>query len=148
MKITDNFTLKAKADRIDILKNSGGAIISDYKTGTAPSAKEVNSGYAPQLLLEALILNNDGFPLKGKVKTSSLRYLEIAKGNKIIFDNEKYDIDDLIGKTYQTLFDIITKFEDENTPYISRPNPSKVGNAIEEYSEYTHLARVKEWSEN
>lgn len=148
MKITDNFTLKAKADRIDILKNSGGAIISDYKTGTAPSKKEVSSGYAPQLLLEALILNNGGFAsLKGKTNVSELRYLEIAKGNISSFTEESIELSKLLFKTYQTLFNIITKFEDENTPYISRPNPSKVGSAIEEYSEYTHLARVKEWSE-
>ncbi len=148
LKITPNFTLKAKADRIDILTNSGGAIVSDYKTGVAPSRKEVESGYAPQLLLEALILNNGGFNIKGKTKTSELRYLEISKGKTTEFVNENEFLDDLIQKTGETLFNIITKFEDENTPYISRPNPSKVGTAIEEYSEYTHLARVKEWSEN
>ena len=147
LKITSTFTLKAKADRIDILNNSGGAIISDYKTGNVPSKKEVYSGYAPQLLLEALILNNGGFNTKGATNTTELRYLGIAKG-KVSKFTEKDDLDKIIEKTHQMLIDIIKKFEDENTPYISRPNPSKVGTAIEEYSEYTHLARVKEWSEN
>lgn len=148
MKITPNFTLKAKADRIDILKNSGGASISDYKTGTAPSSREVESGLAPQLLLEALILNNGGFNIKGKTKTSELNYLEIAKGKVRTFTNENKFLDELLQKTREMLFDTISRFENENTPYLSRPNPSKVGVTIEEYSEYTHLARVKEWSEN
>ena len=36
----------------------------------------------------------------------------------------------------------ILLFDFETTPYLSRPNPKRVP----EYSDYEHLARVKEWS--
>lgn len=147
MPITKRFNLFAKADRIDILKNSGGAIISDYKTGTAPSVKDVESGYSPQLPLEALILNHHGFKdVKGNPKTSEMRYLEISDGKeKSAIKN--IEIDEFLEKTLASLVEIIEKFDNENTPYISRPNPSTVGQAIEEYSDYNHLERVKEWNE-
>lgn len=147
MPITKRFNLFAKADRVDILKNSGGAIISDYKTGTAPSVKDVESGYSPQLPLEALILNHHGFKdVKGNPKTSEMRYLEISDGKeKSAIKN--IEIDEFLEKTLASLVEIIEKFDNENTPYISRPNPSTVGQAIEEYSDYNHLERVKEWNE-
>lgn len=147
MPITKRFNLFAKADRIDILKNSGGAIISDYKTGTAPSVKDVESGYSPQLPLEALILNHHGFKdVKGNPKTSEMRYLEISDGKeKSAIKN--IEIDEFLEKTLASLVEIIEKFDNENTPYISRPNPSTIGQAIEEYSDYNHLERVKEWNE-
>ena len=149
LPITENFTLKAKADRIDVLKNSMGIVISDYKTGSAPEKKEVIAGYSPQLLLEAIILNNNGFKaIKSNAKVCELKYLEVCKEKVVSFKNDdKLDLDELLLKSFDALVSIIKKFEDENTPYISRPNPNEVGSTIQEYSEYTHLARVKEWSD-
>lgn len=147
LKINDYFTLKAKADRIDILNDSSSVII-DYKTGYAPSKKEVYSGYAPQLLLEALILNNNGFPdIPFKTKTSSLTYLQFSSKDNKFFINFDEDIDLLVKKTFETLSLIIEKFNNPDTPYISRPNPNTVGATIENYSEFSHLARVKEWQD-
>ena len=40
--------------------------------------------------------------------------------------------------------DLITLFDFETTAYICQPNPKK----IPEYSDYEHLARVKEWYVN
>ena len=54
------FTLTARADRIEILR-SGGAAIIDYKTGAPPGDKEVIVGFAPQLTLEAAMLLRGGF---------------------------------------------------------------------------------------
>ena len=149
LPITENFTLKAKADRIDVLKNSMGIVISDYKTGSAPKEKEVIAGYSPQLLLEAIILNNNGFKaIKSNAKVCELKYLEVCKEKVVSFKNDdKLDLDELLLKSFDALVSIIKQFEDENTPYISRPNPNEVGSTIQEYSEYTHLARVKEWSD-
>src|SRR5690606_35636034 len=46
--------LKAKADRVEMLKNGTLAIV-DFKTGAPKSAKQVMSGLEPQLPLEAAI---------------------------------------------------------------------------------------------
>ena len=51
----NKFTLTARADRIERLKDGSYAIL-DYKTGQAPSEKQVRTGLAPQLTLEAAIL--------------------------------------------------------------------------------------------
>lgn len=145
LKITDFFTLKAKADRIDIL-NDNNAVVMDYKTGYAPSDKEVLSGYAPQLPLEALILNNNGFNIKN-AKTSSMLYLKLSSKDGKYITNIDKNIDEILDNTYKSLIEIVSKFYDENTPYISRPNPNKLGDMIKKYSDYNHLARVKEWEE-
>ncbi|MDP7545654.1 MAG: double-strand break repair protein AddB, partial [Alphaproteobacteria bacterium] len=56
-----DFTLTAKADRIDRL-GDGGVNIIDYKTGVIPSETELKRGEAPQLPLEAAIAHAGGFP--------------------------------------------------------------------------------------
>lgn len=150
LKITETFTLKAKADRIDILSGGNLAIITDYKSGSAPKKKEVIEGYAPQLPLEALILNAGGFKdIMGKVKTAELKYLELNNKKEISYNNDNLEnnLANILEQTHNILRETIEKFAIETTPYISRPNPNKVGNTIKEYSEYTHLARVKEWSD-
>ena len=50
------FRLTARADRIDRLRDGGAALI-DYKSGAPPGTKEVTIGFAPQLTLEAAMLD-------------------------------------------------------------------------------------------
>ena len=54
------FTLRGVADRIERLTD-GGYIILDYKTGAVPTEKQVRTGLAPQLTLEAAMLRDGGF---------------------------------------------------------------------------------------
>src|SRR5205085_9582251 len=54
------FTITAKADRIDRLAE-GGYLLVDYKTGSVPPAKQVQTGFALQLPLEGAILRAGGF---------------------------------------------------------------------------------------
>ncbi|HJZ15750.1 MAG TPA: double-strand break repair protein AddB, partial [Stellaceae bacterium] len=54
------FTITAKADRIDRL-DDGGFLLVDYKTGSIPQAKQVQTGFALQLPLEGAILRGGGF---------------------------------------------------------------------------------------
>ncbi|HXJ02075.1 MAG TPA: double-strand break repair protein AddB, partial [Micropepsaceae bacterium] len=55
-----SFTLRGRADRIDIFAD-GAASIIDYKTGRAPSHKQINALHTPQLPLEAAMLLQGGF---------------------------------------------------------------------------------------
>ncbi len=55
------FTLSGIADRIE-RHTDGRYVILDYKTGSARTEKQVRTGLAPQLTLEAAILRKGGFP--------------------------------------------------------------------------------------
>ena len=60
------FTVTAKADRIEL--RGLAADVLDFKTGQAPSARQVQSGLSPQLTLTAAILRNGGFAEIGAVE--------------------------------------------------------------------------------
>ena len=55
-----SFHLTAVADRIEI-DAKGAAFLFDYKTGVPPSDKQVHVGFAPQLTLEAAMLEAGAF---------------------------------------------------------------------------------------
>jgi ATP-dependent helicase/nuclease subunit B len=141
LKVSDGFTLRAKADRIDVMPD-GSAMVSDYKTGSAPSRREIEEGFAPQLPLEALILGGGGFANVGRASPVELRYIELGARKVSAYGD---DLDSLLALTMKKLKETVERFSRQETPYLSRPNPNKVGSAIEEYSEYAHLARVGEW---
>ena len=56
-----SFKLRGIADRIE-RGPDGRYVILDYKTGAARSEKQVRTGLAPQLTLEAAMLRKGGFP--------------------------------------------------------------------------------------
>jgi ATP-dependent helicase/nuclease subunit B len=58
---TVQFTLHAKADRIDLSADKTTLAIVDYKTGMPPTKKDIAEGFASQLPLEALIASKGGF---------------------------------------------------------------------------------------
>ena len=131
------FTITAKADRVDCIKD-GGCNIIDYKTGRAKSEKEIRSGYAPQLPVEGLIARAGGFEGLPSCEVKKLIYWQLNKKETII---EK-DMNLLLDKTYEQIKKMANLFEFEDTPYLSCPNPSKAP----KYSDYDHLARIREWS--
>ena len=65
------------ADRIEISKSNNITII-DYKTGTIPTKKEIELGLSPQLIIESLILLENGF------STASFRKLDTREFSKIL----------------------------------------------------------------
>ncbi|WP_157216917.1 double-strand break repair protein AddB [Flavisphingomonas formosensis] len=71
-------TLYGKVDRIDRLPDGSLAIV-DYKTGKAPSAKEIEAGYSMQLGLLGLIAEHGGF--KDQSGTPGVfEYWSLARG--------------------------------------------------------------------
>ncbi|MGX6959834.1 MAG: PD-(D/E)XK nuclease family protein [Rickettsia endosymbiont of Pentastiridius leporinus] len=58
-----NIKIIGIADRIEISKSNHITIL-DYKTGTIPTKKEIELGLSPQLIIESLMILENGFGIK------------------------------------------------------------------------------------
>jgi len=134
------FTLTAKADRID--ETSNGLVVIDYKTGAVPTDKMVNAGYSPQLPLEAAMALAGAFAGVPRAAVDEIAFWALhgrkEGGNA---NAVKGDAAELAKAAHEGLARLIAAFDDPNTPYEARPNPE----TAPAYSDYLHLARVKEW---
>lgn len=135
-----DFTITAKADRIDITNDNKINII-DYKTGRARSSKEVIIGFAPQLPIEGLIAQTGGFEKIPALEVNNIIYWQLGV-KSITIDKDKTNI--AITNTQQNLYNLLNRFDFETTSYNCNPNP----NRAYEYSDYKHLSRIKEWYVN
>ncbi|MGE0747655.1 MAG: double-strand break repair protein AddB [Rhodospirillales bacterium] len=136
------FTLIAKADRVDGLKDGRLAII-DYKTGATPDKKTVAAGLAPQLPLEAAMAVAGGFDGVPAAAVAELAFWRLAGG--AVSGEEKPAGDDpaaLAADAAAGLARLVAAFDDPATPYLATPDPARPAG----YGDYDHLARVREWS--
>ena len=136
-----DFLLRGRADRIDILRQGGAAII-DYKTGNPPTPRQVDELITPQLPLEGAILRDGGFPDIGRLTAKNLIYIQFGGGAQAGRIVEMPDRDDLIREAEEKLSGRIAAFDHEDTAYFPRVMPYRTD--IE--GDYDHLARVREWS--
>lgn len=137
-----DFTLKAKADRIEYLTDGTYRIV-DYKTGAPPPEKDVLAGYAPQLPLEALIAEGGGFARLPAKPVAGLEFWQLSGGatpGKIV--PIKAGMAALLDETRDGLASLIDQYDQPETPYPVAPRPQ----FAPRFSDYAHLARVAEWS--
>lgn len=136
------FTLTAKADRIDILRDGTLAIL-DYKTGAPPTNAEVKRGLAPQLPLEAAIARAGGFEGVPAATVWRLDYWRLSGGRR---PGEicpiKGDPEALADQALTQLERLVARFDDPGVPYPARPRPQW---ALR-FNDYAHLAREKAWA--
>ncbi len=156
------FTLSAKADRVETLKDKSAAIL-DYKTGAPPTLAQAITGLAPQLPLEAAIARAGGFKDVAKVaRIGEIGVFQLSGGNPpgkfISLDPllatrdakklaEKHQIstcNDLADFALARLKALIAHYADETNPYLPIPRPKWK----KRYGNYDHLARIKEWAES
>ena len=137
-----DFILKGRADRVDRLADGSLAII-DYKTGGAPTDKDVAQGVEPQLSLLALIAAEGGFDSIPAAPTSELWYWKLSGKHDDPADDHrvKGDVGILVEQAASGLKDLIAKFADPATPYEAAPKPG----LAPRYDDYAHLARLREW---
>jgi len=138
------FTLTAKADRIDEMSD-GSLVLIDYKTGAPPTAKEVKAGFAPQLPLEAAIAAHGGFAGVAGAPVSGLLYWRLkggAEGGQERLAATDASPTELAGEALAGLERLVELYDRQDTPYRARPHPEHAPR----YSDYLHLARVKEWA--
>lgn len=141
------FRLTTKADRIDVAPDGTAAIV-DYKTGGVPTDRQVLSGLAPQMPLEAAILKAGGFAgIDPRLTVTSLVYGVLdgrdPAGRFEAVDLKDTDAETLAETTLAALKAWVARFEREDQGYLSWNMPKLMG---ERANDYAHLARVKEWS--
>lgn len=138
------FVLSGVADRID--QAPDGLVVVDYKTGVVPSNEQILAGHQPQLPLEAVMIRDGGFPgvpegvpvaglehwrLSGAATAGEIKPVKPAEG----------DLAALAGQALAGLLGLVARFDLPETPYLSQPR-----GLAPRFSDYAHLARVKEWS--
>jgi ATP-dependent helicase/nuclease subunit B len=140
------FKLRGIADRIEQGRD-GRYVILDYKTGAVRSEKQVRTGLAPQLTLEAAMLRNGGFEnIPAGAAVAEIAYVKLKGGEPAgEYETIKFkdgNPDSQADRALARLSEIARRFEDENEPYRSLVHPMWTTH----YGDYDHLARVKEWS--
>ncbi len=134
-----DFTIGAKADRIDINKD-GSLNIIDYKTGSHHKAKEIKSGYAPQLPIEGIIAEHGGFKDIPAKTVKNLSYWHL--GEEIV--DVKKDVENILNDNFEKIKKLVEHFDNPENAYVAKPNPKHTLS----YSDYTHLSRINEWEIN
>ena len=136
------FTLTARADRLERLADGSVAVI-DYKTGTVPSNKDVLSGKAPQLPLEAAMIREGAFAGFEAAPVAALQYWKLSGGSPA---GEARSLDEnrageATAKAWAGLQGLIDAFADPDTPYRDHP----AGAPVIAFDAYADLARTDEW---
>ncbi len=140
-------TLKATADRVELLKGDTLAII-DFKTGAPKSWKQVRSGLEPQLALEAAIAARTRFGDIPSLPVSELIYFQFSTSAAVMRDANGAPLDlkeptaDNAEKALAGLTRMIETYSDPKQPYLSRPRVF----SIKIFSDYDRLARRAEWA--
>jgi ATP-dependent helicase/nuclease subunit B len=142
------FKLRGVADRVERIRD-GRYVILDYKTGSARSEKQVRTGLAPQLTLEAAILRKGGFEdIPADASVAEIAYVLLKGGEPpglykpVVFKDSTPDFQ--ADRALEKLGGLAKRFDDENEAYRSLVHPMWTTH----YGDYDHLARVKEWSAN
>jgi ATP-dependent helicase/nuclease subunit B len=143
------FTLRARADRIEH-KRDGTFTIVDFKTGQPPGIREVYAGFSPQLTLEAVMLMRAAFKgLPAARETPDLLYMHTTGGRDPMVPrpieptrDQPRPVAEIVEEHGRRFEGMIARFAKGEAPYLSRPFPKYA----RRYSDFDHLARVKEWS--
>ncbi|HEY1560031.1 MAG TPA: double-strand break repair protein AddB [Caulobacteraceae bacterium] len=137
------FELTARADRIEVRGET--ADILDFKTGAAPSAKQVKAFLAPQLTLTAAILEAGGFAEVGARTPGELLYVRVRGGRTAGEElrRDKGDAPLLAGDALCRLETMVEAYGRDSQPYVSWAIPQFIGKFG---GDYDHLARLWEWA--
>lgn len=144
------FRLSARADRLEV--RDGRLTVIDFKTGAAPTWKQVRTGFSPQLSLTAAIARAGGFADLGAVQPEALLYVTVTGRNPPALEVDRsgpsqprdaQPIEQTVDEAIEGLARLIAEYEDPDRPFASRVAPQFAQRAV---SDYDHLARVREWS--
>lgn len=138
------FTLTADADRVEV--RDGRVSVIDFKTGSAPSAKQVKTGFSSQLPLTAAMAKAGAFGPEGQGEPSELLYVSVTGRNPPARIEDRCGDEGAAQTADEAVAGLIERVRDYSDPkrgYGSRTAPAFVKQPP---SDYDHLARVAEWS--
>ena len=146
----NGFTLRGRADRIDLLKDGRIALL-DYKTGLSPNVTAVKNHLAPQLSLEAAMAARGGFGDGLQKGAAELAYVRLRPEEELKVDRIGHDARGKNDEDAVTLAEgawahlvaQVKEYQKSETPYISKARYISENDWV---SDYDHLARVSEWS--
>ncbi len=137
-----DFRLKARADRLERLPDGRIAVI-DYKTGRLPERTEVLAGLAPQLPLEAVMVEAGAFRDVGPTAVAELLFWRL-KGDEAGGEEQPAAAippAELAAKAYAGLRRLVAHYQRPETAYPARRKPQ-----VAWRGDYDHLARRGEWT--
>lgn len=142
--------LDARADRVELMED-GSVRIVDFKSGSAPSQKQIEKGFAPQLVLEAALASRAPF-ISGVTEAefgpgpvAGAEYVFLKPGEEAMRSQEAVKsepLPDLAEKHLAGFAAMIEALRQRERPFVSRLAPE----FIRHVGDYDHLARVKEWT--
>lgn len=142
------FTLRGRADRVDELAD-GSVELIDFKTGAVPEPKQMRELTAPQLLLEAAMVEQGVFSPVPSLAASALTYIKIGAGPEAFIVKpfayaKESDIQGAIEATFNYLQRQIEAYLlHDDLPMAARTVPKPKQNYA---GDYDHLARTGEWT--
>jgi len=142
LEVEGGFTLTGRADRLE--RDGEGVSVLDYKTGTVPKAKDVKSGAAPQLPLEAVMAEAGAFGDAFAAEVVALRYLKLSgraeAGKEQALKPE--EVREVVDDAAAALPALFAKFAAPETAYLAAPHPARENR----FDAYAGLSRRAEWA--
>ncbi len=136
----DTVTLSGVADRIEIAPSH--VAILDFKTGAPATKKQVESGLAPQLPLEAAMLAHGAFAGVPPARATELTYWRLGNAEPAPTPLA-LDPMEQAEKALTALKGLLARYAQADQPFLSKPRVQ----FIKPYTEYDQLARRKEWAD-
>lgn len=143
---TQDFTLTARADRIDLDRN-GRLVLYDYKTGSVPAPGQVEKQFAPQLPLEATMAMGGGFDGVAASPVDGLFYIGAAghRGGGTQTKAGSSAPDHLARAALEALERLVAAYDNPKQAYAALRRPDRPFSNAYRYDDYAQLARVAEW---
>ncbi len=144
LDVPGGFELTGRADRVEL--RAGGAAILDYKTGRPPTQKEVASGRAPQLLLEAAMARAGAFHGLASTPATELTYWRLSGRDpageaSTLYAGDPAALARAIAEAEAGLRRLVHVYDDPAIPYRAHPHAAW----RPRFPAYAQLARLAEW---